>query len=131
MRGRSGGTLSSMAAKDERGRSGEQRAAQYLSEAGYTVLARNWRCAFGEIDIVALRGEEVVIVEVKSRRSDAYGHPFEAVDAQKRARLWRLSTTWAAAHPAAARGRRLRVDIIGVTGRDTATARIEHLEDVR
>ncbi|EIC08211.1 TIGR00252 family protein [Microbacterium sp. oral taxon 186 str. F0373] len=120
-----------MAAKDERGRSGEQRAAQYLSEAGYTILARNWRCAFGEIDIVALRGEEVVIVEVKSRRSDAYGHPFEAVDAQKRARLWRLSTTWAAAHPAAARGRRLRVDVIGVTGRDTATARIEHLEDVR
>jgi putative endonuclease len=98
---------------------------------GYTILARNWRCAFGEIDIVALRGEEVVIVEVKSRRSDAYGHPFEAVDAQKRARLWRLSTTWAAAHPAAARGRRLRVDVIGVTGRDTATARIEHLEDVR
>lgn len=120
-----------MATKDERGRSGEHRAAQYLIDAGYAILSRNWRCAFGEIDFVAARGDEVVIVEVKSRRSDAYGHPFEAVDARKRARLWRLSTAWAAAHPDAARGRRLRVDVIGVTGEDTATAPVEHLEDVR
>lgn len=130
MRGGRAGTLVLMAAKDERGRSGEARAAQYLSDAGYTIFARNWRCAVGEIDIVALRDDEVVIVEVKSRRSDSYGHPFEAVDARKRARLWRLATTWAAVHPAA-RGRRLRVDVIGVTGRDATTARIEHLEDVR
>jgi len=120
-----------MAEKDDRGRAGEDRAEQYLQNAGYRIVDRNWRCAAGEVDIVAVEGADLVIVEVKTRRSESFGHPFEAVDARKRSRLWRLSNAWAAAHPDVARGRRVRVDVIGVTGEDPTTARLEHLVDIR
>ena len=120
-----------MADKDIRGRAGELRAARYLTAQGFTLLDRNWRCADGEIDIVAARGEELVVVEVKTRRTDRYGHPFEAVDARKRKRLWRLAGAWVLAHPELARGHRVRLDVVGVTGEAPATAVVEHLVDVR
>ena len=120
-----------MADKDVRGRAGEERAARYLTENGYTVLDRNWRCRAGELDIVAGRGGELVVVEVKTRRTDGFGHPFEAVDARKRDRLWRVACAWIAAHPDLAGRRRLRLDVIGVTGDDPASAAIEHLVDLR
>lgn len=120
-----------MADKDERGRAGEERAAAHLRAVGYDVLDRNWRCPAGELDIVAACGGDLVVVEVKTRRSDGFGHPFEAVDARKLDRLWRLTHAWARAHPEHARGRRLRVDVIGITGADPSSAALEHLEDVR
>jgi len=119
-----------MAAKDELGRAGEDRAARYFEERGFRILARNWRCRGGEIDLVVADDRDVVIVEVKTRRSDAFGHPFEAIDQRKRARLWRLTAAWIAAHPGEVQGRRLRIDAIGLTGRDPATAVLEHLVDV-
>jgi len=118
-----------MAAKDDLGRAGEDRAVAHLTGDGYRILTRNWRCAQGEIDIVAERDGTLVVVEVKTRRSEDYGHPFEAVDRRKADRLWRLAMAWLAAHPDRARGRRLRVDVIGLIGSDPATARLEHLED--
>ncbi len=118
-----------MAAKDDLGRAGEQRAHDHLRAAGYTVLDRNWRCPQGEIDIVAATDEDLVVVEVKTRRSDRFGHALEAVDERKGARLWRLAVAWMAAHPEIARGRRLRIDAIAVTGPDPATAVLEHLQD--
>lgn len=124
-------TIERMAEKDVRGRAGEDRAARYLSEHGYEVRARNWRCAQGELDIVAFHGSDLVVVEVKTRRSEAFGHPFDAVDARKRERLWRLSHAWMRAHPESSRGRRLRLDVIGITGEDPRTAVLEHLEDLR
>lgn len=120
-----------MAQKDVRGRAGEERAAQHLVTQGYAVLDRNWRCATGEIDIVAARGTDLVIVEVKTRRTEWFGHPFDAVDSRKRDRLWRLACAWVVAHPEAARRRRLRLDVIGITGEDPRTAVLEHLEDLR
>lgn len=119
-----------MADKDIFGREGEDRAARYLEALGYTVLDRNWRCAAGEIDLVVERGRELVIVEVKTRRSVSFGHPLEAIDARKRARLWRLGVAWAMAHRDHVHGRRVRIDAIGLTGSSPATAAIEHLEDV-
>lgn len=119
-----------MADKDELGRSGEERAAQYLAESGFAVVARNWRCAAGEIDLVVTDAEYVVVVEVKTRRSDAFGHPFEAIDARKRARLWRLACAWVAAHRHLVQGRKLRIDAVAVTGGDPATAQLEHIVDV-
>ncbi len=120
-----------MADKDALGRAGEMRAVRYLQQAGYAILDRNWRSADGELDIVASEGRTLVIVEVKTRRTALYGHPFEAVDEKKRARLWRLARAWMRDHPSAARGRVVRLDIIGITGADPGTAVLEHLEDLR
>lgn len=120
-----------MAAKDDRGRAGEDRAARHLLDAGWQVIDRNWRCPQGEIDILAWDGGTIVAVEVKTRRSERFGHPFAAIDARKRDRMWRVVAAWSAAHPDVARGRRVRIDVVGITGDDVATAAIEHLVDLR
>lgn len=120
-----------MAAKDDLGRAGEDRAAAHLRAHGYELLDRNWRCTDGEIDIVALQAHRLCIVEVKTRRSIAYGHPFEAVDEPKIRRLWRLAHAWQQAHPEQARGRVLRVELVGITGADPATGTLDHIEDLR
>ncbi|MFF1541425.1 YraN family protein [Microbacterium sp. NPDC058269] len=119
-----------MAAKDEFGKAGEERAAQHLRSSGYTVLARNWRCAQGEIDIVAAHGDHLAVVEVKTRRTVAFGHPFEAIDARKRRRLWQLAQAWAAQNPEAARGRSMRLEAIGIIGADPSSGALEHLVDL-
>lgn len=76
---------------------GEQLAAIVYEQEGFTVLARNWRCRQGELDLIVGRGDLVVFVEVKSRSSLAYGHPLEAVTPLKQARLRRLAALWLAA----------------------------------
>jgi putative endonuclease len=120
-----------MAAKDDLGRDGEGAAAAYLQAKGYEVLARNWRCADGEIDIVAREGAELVVVEVKTRTSERFGHPLEAIDARKRARLWRLAMAWCVAHPEHARGGPVRIDAVSAIGAGHGGFRLEHLRDVR
>src|SRR5690606_2608835 len=80
-----------MAAKDDTGRAGEERAARHLVARGYEILDRNWRCPQGELDIVAERGGMLCFIEVKTRRGLGFGHPFEAIDERKRRRLWRLA----------------------------------------
>ncbi|UNK69371.1 YraN family protein [Microbacterium sp. H1-D42] len=119
-----------MAAKDDFGRAGEERAAAYLRSRGYAILDRNWRCAQGEIDIVALTEDMLCIVEVKTRRSEAFGHPFEAIDERKRRRLWHLAFAWATEHPEAARRRTIRLEAIGLIGAEAGTAHLEHLVDL-
>ncbi|MCD2497152.1 YraN family protein [Microbacterium nymphoidis] len=119
-----------MAAKDERGRAGEDRACAHLMAQGFEIVDRNWRTASGELDIVAVRGRALVVVEVKARRTTDYGDPLAAVDARKLRQVWRLAFAWMRRHPDHARGRTLRVDVIGITGEDPATAALAHLEDV-
>jgi len=119
-----------MADKDVLGRAGEERAARYYDSLGFTVLSRNWRAPGGELDLVVASARELVVVEVKTRRSEAFGHPFEAVGEVKKARLWRLAMAWIAAHPEVAQGRRLRIDAIGLIGPDPATASLEHLAGI-
>lgn len=119
-----------MAAKDVLGRAGEERAARHLTDLGYTILDRNWRCAQGELDIVAVHGVHLSVIEVKTRRTAAFGHPFEAVDERKRRRLWRLAGAWMAEHPDQARGRTVRLEIIGIIGADPGAGVLEHLADL-
>jgi len=119
-----------MAEKDVRGRAGEECAAHYLEAQGWALLDRNWRCAQGELDIVARDGRCIVAVEVKTRRTLTYGHPFEAVTDRKLDRLHRLLRAWLAAHPGAGRGCDLRVDTIAIVGEDPRTGVMEHLRDV-
>lgn len=119
-----------MADKDELGRAGEERAARYFLDDGFTLVDRNWRGSAGEIDIVAVDTHHVVVVEVKTRRGEGFGHPFEAIDSRKRARLWRLACEWIASHRDLAQGRTLRIDAIAVLGPDPRTASLEHIVDV-
>jgi putative endonuclease len=78
------------------GKRGEEVAAAHLAEAGYRIIERNYRCIFGEIDIVAEEGETLVFVEVKSRRSEAYGNPLLAVGCRKQKTISRISLQYLA-----------------------------------
>lgn len=109
------------------GRRGEDLARQYLEERGAEVLDANWRCREGEIDLVVRDGTEIVIVEVKTRRSSRYGRAAWAVTEEKYLRLRRLAAVWAAEHDA--RASALRIDVIGIEWRGT-TARIDHRRGV-
>lgn len=78
-----------MAIKGERRRLGfwgERKAAKFLKKNGYKILERNFKCKAGEIDIIALKGDVVAFVEVKTRSSDAFGEPCEAVDLTRQRR---------------------------------------------
>lgn len=117
-----------MRAKDAVGRYGENVAASYLAAAGWQVVDRNWRGRAGEIDIVALHADELVVVEVKTRSGDGYGHPAEAVTHAKLARLRRLAAEWLAGHDLHPRS--VRVDVIAVRTARRGPATVEHLTGV-
>jgi putative endonuclease len=78
------------------GARGERLATAWYVEQGYAVLARNWRCDIGEIDLIATRGRELVIAEVKTRVSTRFGAPAEAVGVAKQRKLRRLASAWLA-----------------------------------
>ena len=117
-----------MRAKDLLGRQGEQLAADFLATAGLVVLDRNWRCARGEIDIVAVDGRALVICEVKTRSSARYGTPLEAVSARKRVRLRKLAVGWVQAHGVFYED--IRIDVIGVLQVAPGEFSIEHVRGV-
>ncbi len=73
------------------GRNGEERAAVYLDSKGYEILERNFRCPFGEIDIIAMDGETLCFIEVKTRRSLRFGTPAEAVSRRKEMHIRRCA----------------------------------------
>ncbi|GAC1312092.1 MAG: YraN family protein [Acidimicrobiales bacterium] len=95
------------------GASGEDAAARWYEAAGYTIVARNWRCRDGELDVIAEKGRLYVFCEVKTRRSVAFGLPVEAVDRRKQLRIRRLAARWLA-EAAPARGRPIRFDVASV-----------------
>ncbi len=97
---------------------GEDLAALWYQERGFEVLDRNWRCPQGEIDIVARKDDVLVFSEVKTRTSNSFGEPFEAVGPAKQRRLRRLAGAWLRALPAGAGRRRsfaVRFDVVSVT----------------
>ncbi|HEY5155250.1 MAG TPA: YraN family protein [Acidimicrobiales bacterium] len=76
------------------GAQGEAQAAAWYEANGYEVVARNWRCKDGEIDLILRRARTIVFCEVKTRTTDAFGSPAEAVTRAKRERLRHLAATW-------------------------------------
>jgi putative endonuclease len=78
------------------GQHGEALAARELERRGYRLLARNWRCPAGEIDILAERGGVLVFVEVRTRRGDAHGTPQESITPAKQAKLIEVAQTYLA-----------------------------------
>ena len=78
---------------------GEEKVTEYLLAANYEIIGRNWRVREGEIDIVALSTKGVFsFIEVKTRSSVAFGHPFEAINNEKAHRMQRLALAWLATH---------------------------------
>ena len=80
------------------GAGGEELAARELMRRGYVIRERNWRCAAGEIDLVAGQGDQVVFVEVKTRRSNRFGAPEESITPAKRAHLIAAAQTYLQEH---------------------------------
>ncbi len=113
-----------MRVKDAVGRYGEQVAAEHLEKAGLELLTRNWRCAEGELDIVARDGDALVFCEVKTRSSARFGDPSEAVNPEKATRIRRLALRWLAANGVS--GRELRFDVVTVL-RGADGVRVRHL----
>ncbi|MGP4027979.1 YraN family protein [Actinomadura sp. 3N407] len=109
------------------GRRGEDAAADYLVELGWTIIERNWRCPEGELDIVAHDGRRHVVCEVKTRGSVRFGDPLEAITADKAARLRRLAWRWATAHGVT--GAPVRVDVLGLVA-DGGGFSVDHLREV-
>ena len=73
------------------GIAGEKKAVKFLKKHKYKILEKNYRCALGEVDVIARQGETLVFVEVKTRSSCLFGRPCEAVDEQKQEKLRRLA----------------------------------------
>lgn len=125
-----------MRAKDVTGIVGEEIAAEYLSRQGHQILQRRWRGVQGELDLITRDGVHLVAVEVKTRRGTGYGHPFEAIDGPKLARLHRLLLEYCAAQHWLHLQRRVDVVAVLLSGAAAAHAethliqRLEHLKDV-
>jgi putative endonuclease len=104
---------------------GERLVSRHLEAQGLVVLARNWRCAEGEIDLILADGQDVVFCEVKTRRNSVFGVPAEAVGPAKVRRLRRLAARWLT--ESRMRPREVRFDVASVLLQRRGAALIEHV----
>lgn len=111
---------------DSVGPRGEKLAARTLKRAGCRILARNYRCPAGEADLIALDGETVVFAEVKTRRSDAWADPADAVDERKRQHYRRIARYYLSC---VRQRREVRFDVISIVLPDDGEPRITHVRD--
>ncbi|HZU50229.1 MAG TPA: YraN family protein [Mycobacterium sp.] len=114
----------------ELGALGEQLAVDHLTRLGLRVLTRNWRCRYGELDVVATdsAARTVVFVEVKTRTGDGFGGLAHAVTPQKARRLRRLAALWLASQDRSWDA--IRIDVIGVRIGRCRTPEITHLRGI-
>jgi putative endonuclease len=108
------------------GQRGEAIAARHLTGLGMEVIDRNWRCDAGEIDLVLRDGRVLVVCEVKTRTSTAFGTPLEAIDQRKLDRLRRLAARWLRVHDCHPDD--VRIDMVGVLAPPGLPVEIEHVE---
>ena len=110
------------------GRRGEHLAARYLEHEGLVVLTRNWRCPEGELDLVAPDGRTLVVCEVKTRASNRFGAPGEAVTDVKASRVRRLARRWLRVYRVELC--ELRFDIVAVLWPPGGLPELRHLRGV-
>ena len=113
-----------MAEHNELGKLGEELAAEYLQKNGYAILETNWVFQKAEIDILAQKENTLAVVEVKTRSSIAFGHPFEAINSDKAHRMQRLALAWLATHKCF--GRDYAIDVAAVLIAADGTFTIEY-----
>lgn len=94
------------------GRTGERLAAEELTRQGYRIIERNFRCQHGEIDLIAEDADDLVFVEVKTRRGNAYGLPEDAVTLRKQQKLVQVATYYLDLHECSERS--WRIDVVAV-----------------
>ena len=100
------------------GKRGEEMAARYLESQGYIIIEHNYRKGHLEIDLIALDGDELVVVEVKTRSGDTVAEPEESVVHKKRLSLIRLANQYARSH---GRTESIRLDVVAIVSNDNGT----------
>lgn len=113
--------------KQSLGRWGEARAAEFLEAKGYEIIGRNLRTEYGEIDLLARIGKTLVFVEVKTRSSQAYGYPEEAVSTLKQQHMADAAESYLQSHTE--HQGEWRVDVIAITRRVGKDPQVLHLEN--
>ena len=115
--------------RNEIGALGEQLAVEHLHGLGLRIVARNWRCRYGELDVIAAEGADtLVFVEVKTRTGDCFGGVAEAVTPQKVRRIRRLAGLWLAGQESG--WSQIRIDVIGVRLGRSRTPEVTHVRGV-
>jgi putative endonuclease len=115
-----------MTAPDELGKKGEEIATKYLKKEGYRILARNWFCDRREIDIIARLGDQIVIVEVKTREGDYFEEPWEAVSTAKIRNIVEAAEAWLILMQV---DLETRFDVISIVFSDEVNYELTHFQD--
>ena len=110
------------------GRWGEDLSAAFLEEKGCRIVDRNWKCRFGELDLVAEGGGFLCFVEVKLRRSNRFGTGAEQVDRRKREKLRTAAELYLQTHPAVLQPRFDVIEVLAPNGLGTKNPKIRHIE---
>ena len=116
-----------MDTRSRTGAAGELAAERLYLRRGFQVVARNWRCSVGELDLVALRGGTLVVCEVKTRRGGRYGGGYEAVDARKQRKVRAVAEIFVLQRGLG--GAAVRFDVASVWLRPDGSASVELFED--
>ena len=116
-----------MAKTDLLGRWGEAEAAKFLRIKGYKIIAANYRCRFGEIDIIAQQGSYIVFVEVKLRKDADHGTAAEFVDARKQNKLRTTASMWLAQNETELQPRFDVIEVYAPNGMSDRGKRINHI----
>lgn len=112
-----------MAERQQAGKRGEDRAAEYLEQEGYAVVARNYRYRRAEVDLIVSKANWLVFVEVKARTTEAFGYPESFVDARKAALLMQAAEAFIHTHNWQGH---VRFDVVSV---NLKTGEVKHFED--
>ncbi|QLY29852.1 YraN family protein [Nocardia huaxiensis] len=110
------------------GAHGEDLAARHLTDAGLQIVARNWRCRYGELDLIARDADLTAFIEVKTRTGLSFGQPAEAVTVLKQQRIRRLALLWLREQDGP--WLRVRFDVVSVLLRAGRAPEIQHLKGV-
>jgi putative endonuclease len=119
--------MSSKTSRQRLGQWGENLAAQYLQKRGYQVVARNVRGQYGEIDIIAEKKQTLIFVEVKTRSTDSFGMPEDAITPRKAERMILCAEEYLLEHPGAPEN--WRIDVIAIRRRGHLPPDIQHFEN--